>query len=141
MKANNTIVTNYINAVEFHINAGTKLKQAMKELTPIYNKASVSEQHVIRNNVAKLIGKKLNVTPRVLEQGIYKGTLGFASRESKEENNARSMLGYYLPTTSVQKTRTPTTTRQSVDPVQTLLTKFKTLTKAEQRRFLTAIAK
>lgn len=138
MKANNTIVTNYINAVEFHINAGTKLKQAMKELTPIYNKASVSEQHVIRNNVAKLIGKKLNVTPRVLEQGIYKGTLGFASRESKEENNARSMLGYYLPTTSVQKTRT---VRKSADPVALLLKKFGSLSAVEKRRFLTAIAK
>jgi hypothetical protein len=140
---NQTIVNNYFVALENLINAGTTYAKAVKALIPEYNKATKQEQDAIRNRVAKLIGKLYKVTPKVMEKGKNKGLLGFNAHGTQAESNARDFMrdNFNVSKPVVGKKPTTKTTRNSVDPVQVLLNKFAKLSKVEQRRFLTQIAK
>jgi hypothetical protein len=132
-KLNNT-VANYMSKVEQHIDANTKLGEAMQDLKPMYDKASKVEQDEIHNLVAKLIGKKYKATPKLMEKGINKGLLGFDAHGTEQESKARDALRYYLPKQVVGKSPTKTT-RKSVDKVEALLAEFYALSKREQARF------
>ena len=110
-------------------NAGKAYKAELLKFKPLYDSAMPSEQVEIRNIVATLIGKLFGTKPITLKNG----TLGF-ERTSAESKALRRAL-------PVDKLSTKKTTRKSVDPVQVLLNKFKSMSKAEQRRFLTQIAK
>ena len=110
-------------------NAGKAYKAELLKFKPLYDSATPSEQAEIRNIVATLIGKLYGTKPITLKNG----TLGF-ERTSAESKALRRAL-------PVDKLSTKKTTRKSVDPVSQLITKYNNMTKAEQRRFLTQIAK
>jgi hypothetical protein len=97
MKAISKAVSNFLNKFELLIEATTSYQQALKELTPLFNKAKPAEQIEIRNSVATLIGVKYGVVPKVMEQGANKGLLGFDSHGSKAEQNARDILRKGFP--------------------------------------------
>lgn len=109
--------------------ASQDYKAELEKLKPLYDKATPDEQTEIRNAVAQLIGKLYKVKPILLKTG----RLGF-----ERTSPASKALRRTLP---VDTLSTKKTTRKSVDPVQVLINKFGSLTKAEQRRFLTQIAK
>ena len=109
--------------------ASQDYKAELEKLKPLYDKATPDEQTEIRNAVAQLIGKLYKVKPILLKTG----RLGF-----ERTSPASKALRRTLP---VDTLSTKKTTRKSVDPVQVLVNKFGSLTKAEQRRFLTQIAK
>ena len=110
-------------------NASQDYKAELLKFKPLYDKATPDEQTEIRNAVAQLIGKLYKVKPIMLKTG----RLGF-----ERTSPASKALRRTLP---VDTLSTKKTTRKSVDAVQVLLNKFGSLSKAEQRRFLTQIAK
>jgi hypothetical protein len=122
-------VTNYINAVSAHINAGKTLRQALESLKPVFNKASFEEQQVIRLQVAQLIGKENGVKPITTNRG----TIGF-DRTTKKGDASRKMLDYYLPTTL--KTKAKPKVAKQIDVVEKLLSELYALPKAQQARFI-----
>ena len=136
-KMNQTIVNNYFVALENLINAGTTYAKAVKALIPEYKKATKQEQDEIRNRVAKLIGKKYGVKPKVMEKGINKGLLGFNAHGTQAESNARDFMrdNFNVSKPVVGKKPTTKTTRPSVDPVEQLLTQFYAMSKRDQARF------
>ena len=93
------VVQTFCTKLEQYIASGVALRDAMKQVVPLYNKADVETQHEMRNKVAVLIGKIKGVKPIVLPKGIYAGALGF-SKSTKKSNQARAMLQYYFPTSS-----------------------------------------
>ena len=130
MKANiQTQLNALCNSIINLHNASEDYKDELKRFKPLYDKATPSEQVEIRNTVAKLVGTLYKVKPIMLKTG----TLGF-ERSSAESKALRRLL-------PVDKLSTKKTTRKSVDPVQALVTKYKAMSKTEQRRFLTQIAK
>ena len=122
-------LTNYINAMQQHIQAGKTLRQALDLLKPIYDKAEPTEQRKIKLEIAQHIGKEHGVKPIITTQG----NVGF-DRKAKGGDAARKMLSYYFPAKSTK----PSVTKQ-IDPVQQLITKYKSLSPAEKRRFLASL--
>jgi hypothetical protein len=112
-------------------NASKDYKAELDKFKPLYDSATPDEQKVIRNAVAQLVGKLYAVKPIMLKTG----TLGF-----ERTSPASKALRRVLPVDKLS-TKPSKTTRKSVDPVQVLANKFAKLSKAEQRRFLTQIAK
>jgi hypothetical protein len=64
-------------AIYYLFDSGKSWKHAIEELKPLYDKATLDEQHEMRNQVATLVGKLYKVKPHILEAGQNKGTLGF----------------------------------------------------------------
>lgn len=122
-------LTNYLNAVQQHIQAGKTLRQALDALKPVYDKAQPIEQRKIKMEVAQLIGKEHGVKPIITTQG----NVGF-DRKAKGGDAARKMLTYYFPA----KPTKPSIATQ-VDPVQRLIKQFKSLSPSEKRRFLASL--
>ena len=112
-------------------NASKDYKAELDKFKPLYDSATPDEQKVIRNAVAQLVGKLYAVKPIMLKTG----TLGF-----ERTSPASKALRRVLPVDKLS-TKPSKTTRKSVDPVQVLANKFAKLSKVEQRRFLTQIAK
>jgi hypothetical protein len=112
-------------------NASKDYKAELEKFKPLYDSATPDEQVTIRNAVAQLVGKLYGVKPKLLKTG----TLGF-DRDTAESKALRRVLPVDKLSTKPSKT-----TRKSVDPVQVLANKFAKLSKVEQRRFLTQIAK
>ena len=125
-------VTQYLNAVEQHIDASHNLGDAMQTLMPIFNRASLKEQVEIRNSVAYLIGTKKKVVPKLMEQGANKGCMGFDAHGSQAEKQARDMLRYYLPTQTKKSVgKTPTVKKPDPIKVKAKVIKAWGLTKAQ----------
>jgi len=102
-------VTSYLNAVEQHINAGFDLADAMAKFAPVFNKMKINAQLEVRSNIARLISVKKNVATIEITAGDYAGSLGFKAKHkggSVSSEQARVMLGYYMPS-KVEKTSTP----------------------------------
>ena len=135
------VVSHFLSQLENLINANNTYQQALKELTPLYNKAKPTEQAEIRNSVATLIGVKYGVVPKIMEQGANKGLLGFDAHGSKAESNARDFMrdNFNVSKPVVGKKPTKKTTRKSVDKVSKLVAEYESLSKVERRRFLTQI--
>ena len=122
----------YLNAVEQHINAGFDLGDAMAKFLPTFNQASAEQQVEFRNSLAYLIGTKKKVVPKLMEQGINKGCMGFDAHGSQAEKQARDMLRYYLPITATKSVgKTPTVKKP--DPIKAKAKTIKSwgLTKAQ----------
>jgi hypothetical protein len=124
-------VTNYINAVAQHINAGKTLRQALDALKPIYNKATFEDQQAIKMQVAQLIAKEYKVKPITTNRGA----VGF-DRTTKQGDAARKLLAYYFPTTSCTTNKKVS---KQVDVVESLLAKVYALPKADRARFIALI--
>ena len=101
-------VQTFCTKLEQYIASGIALRDAMKQVVPLYNRADVETQHEMRNKVVVVIGKIKGVQPIVLPKGIYKGALGF-DKSTVKGNQARVMLQYYFPTSS---TTSSTTSKQ-----------------------------
>jgi hypothetical protein len=129
------VVQNYCTKLEAHIKSGVELRKALQSLVPIFNKATVEEQLAIRSKVVTLIGKLKGVTPKLMEKGAYKGSLGFDAHGTEVENQARVMVQTYLPS----KPKKPKSSKQpiakQVDAVEALLATLYKLSKTEQQRF------
>ena len=124
-------VTTYINAVEQHIESGFNLADAMASFAPVFNKMKLNAQLEVRSNIARLISVKKKVATVEITAGSYAGSLGFKAKHkggSIASEQARVMLGYYMPTTKVEKTSTPKKKGASkVTPVERIkarVTKF-----------------
>jgi hypothetical protein len=134
-------VTNYINAVEKHINAGFDLGDAMQKFAPVFNSMTINAQLEVRSNIARLISIKKRVPTIEITKGSYAGSLGFEAKKngaSDESECARAMLKYYMPS-QVEKTSTKPTTKAKPDVVTKLLTQFKALTPTQRKAFLAKI--
>ena len=107
----------YLNAVEQHIESGFSLGDAMAKFMPVFNSAKVAQQVEFRNSLAYLIGTKKKVVPKLMEQGINKGCMGFDAHGSQAEKQARDMLRYYLPI-STKKTVGKSPTPKKPDPIK-----------------------
>jgi septum formation topological specificity factor MinE len=130
------VVQNLCTKLQAHLDSGDALKVAIAKVKPEYNKASPEIQIEMRNEIAKVIGKYKGIKPKVMEKGDYKGYLGFDAHGSEEENQARSMLGYYFP--AKKKKAKPSSTQQvakQVDEVEALLATLYKLSAKEQARF------
>jgi len=128
-------LVNYLNAVELHINACVSIRSAMDSVVPVFNACSADEQLELRSAIATLIGKKKGVKPMEIEKGIYKGSLGFNSHGTEEEEQARVMLRYYMPT-HVEKTSTTKVSKQVDRVAKRAESLNKDFTKAELRRLV-----
>jgi hypothetical protein len=128
----------YLNAVEQHIDSGFNLGDAMKKFLPVFNSAKVAQQDEFRNALAYLIGTKKKVVPKLMEQGINKGCMGFDAHGSQAEKQARDMLRYYLPITT-KKTVGKSPTPKKPDPVAKLVKQFNALTPAQRKAFLAKV--
>jgi hypothetical protein len=124
-------VTKYLDKVEKHINAGFDLADAMAQFAPVFNKLKPLAQLEVRSNIARLISVKKKVATVEITAGVYAGSLGFTAKHkggSKESEQARVMLGYYLPTTKVETSSTPKKKGASkvtpVDRIKSRVTKF-----------------
>jgi hypothetical protein len=135
------VVQNYCTKLEAHIKSGMELRKALQSLVPIYNKATVEQQVAIRNEVAKLIGKLKGVTPKLMEKGIYKGSLGFDAHGTEVENQARVMVQTYLPSKAKKPKGSKQPIAKQVDGVEALLATLYKMSKAEQERFDVQYAK
>lgn len=93
------VVQTFCTKLNAYIASGVALKEAMRSVVPMYNKADVATQHEMRNMVAVVIGNIKGVKPIVLPKGIYRGALGF-SKATVKGNQARTMLQYYFPTSN-----------------------------------------
>lgn len=124
-----TQVTNYINAISAHIKAGKTLRQALDDLRPVYNKATIEVQQEITLQIAQLIGKEYGVKPITTNRG----TVGF-DRTTKKGDAARKLMAYYFPA-KVLTTKKPKVSKQ-VDVVEKLLASLYALPKADQARFV-----
>jgi hypothetical protein len=107
----------------------------LKDLVPVFNKATVEEQLAIRSEVVKLIGKLKGVKPKLMEKGAYKGSLGFEAHGTEEENQARVMVQTYLPSKPKKAKSSTQQVAKQVDEVEALLAKLYELSKTEQQRF------
>jgi hypothetical protein len=124
-------VTKYLDTVEKHINAGFDLADAMAKFAPVFNKLKPLAQLEVRSNIARLISVKKKVATVEITSGTYAGSLGFKAKHkggSKESEQARVMLGYYLPSTKVETSSTPKKKGASkvtpVDRIKSRVTKF-----------------
>jgi hypothetical protein len=121
-------------AVKAHLNTDADLGKALAQAKPIIDAMPNQERIVwFHTNIGTLVAKayacKL-VTTR-------NGTTSFQNKDGSRHDTALSKFRYV---TQLVLEKAPTK-RNSVDPVQVLINKFQSLTKAEQRRFLTQIAK
>ena len=124
-------VTSYLNAVEQHIESGFNLADAMASFAPVFNKMKPLAQLEVRSNIARLISIKKKVATVEITAGTYAGSLGFKAKHkggSIASEQARVMLGYYMPTTKVETSSTPKKKGASkVTPVERIkarVTKF-----------------
>ena len=137
-------VTQYLSAVEQHIESGFNLGDAMQKFAPVFNKMRVAEQLEVRSNIARIISIKKRVPTIEITKGSYTGSLGFESAKngaSDASEQARVMLRYYMPS-QVEKTSTKTKAGKATkkpDAVAKLLTQFKALTPAQRKAFLAKI--
>jgi len=135
-KVQQAVVQNLCTKLQAHLDSGDALKVAIAKVKPEYNKASPDIQIEMRNEIAKVIGKYKGIKPKVMEKGDYKGYLGFDAHGTEEENQARSMLGYYFP--AKKKKAKPSSTQQvakQVDEVEAILAMLYKLSTKEQARF------
>lgn len=110
----NKVVQTFCTKLSALLDARIQLQDAIRQLVPVYNKASRDDQLEIRSKVAQLISKKQGgVKPIMITKGVYKGSLGF-SKVGKAQNNAREMLRTMFPTSST----TSSTTSKKVDVVE-----------------------
>jgi hypothetical protein len=135
LKSQQAVVQNYCTKLEAHIESGMALRKALKDLVPVFNKATVEEQLAIRSEVVKLIGKLKGVKPKLMEKGAYKGSLGFEAHGTEEENQARVMVQTYLPSKPKKAKSSTQQVAKQVDEVEALLAKLYELSKTEQQRF------
>ena len=130
------VVQNLCTKLQAHLDSGDALKVAIAKVKPEYNKASPEIQIEMRNEIAKVIGKYKGIKPKVMEKGEYKGYLGFDAHGSEEENQARSMLGYYFPAKKKKaKSSSPQPVAKQVDDVEAILAMLYKLSAKEQQRF------
>ena len=121
-------------AVEAHIKSDADLGKALTEAKPIID-AMPNEQRIVwfHTNIGTLVAKayacKL-VTTR-------NGTTSFERKDGTRHDTALSKFRYV--TQLVVEKAPSKTTRTSVDLVSQLVTKYKAMSKVEQRRFLTQI--
>ena len=136
-------VTKYLDCVEKHINAGFDLADAMAKFAPVFNKLKPLAQLEVRSNIARLISVKKKVATVEITAGTYAGSLGFTAKHkggSKESEQARVMLGYYMPTTKVETSSTKSTKQaKPKSKLDKLVAEFEALSKAEQAKFLRII--
>lgn len=130
----NAINTNTINTVNdtynTYMSAGKTYGEAMQEIARKLNGTACPKLvEVLAQTHAKHYKCKTEMGNRGSWVFEVKGERCEPARKSWERN----VMVWF-------KTAKPVV-RKSVDPVQVLANKFKSLTKAEQRRFLTAIAK
>ena len=128
-------VTNYLNAVEQHINAGFDLGDAMKSFAPVFNNMTIPQQLEVRSNIARIISIKKKVATLDITKGSYAGSLGFQSKANGGDDRseqARAMLKYYLPS-QVEKTSTKPKAVKKPDPIKAKAKAIKSwgLTKAQ----------
>jgi hypothetical protein len=135
LKSQQAVVQNYCTKLEAHIKSGMELRKALQSLVPIYNKATVEQQVAIRNEVVKLIGKLKGVTPKLMEKGIYKGSLGFDAHGTEVENQARVMVQTYLPSKAKKPKSSKQPIAKQVDGVEAILAMLYKLSTKEQQRF------
>jgi hypothetical protein len=135
LKSQQAVVQNYCTKLEAHIESGMALRKALKDLVPVFNKATVEEQLAIRSEVVKLIGKLKGVKPKLMEKGAYKGSLGFEAHGTEEENQARVMVQTYLPSKPKKAKSSTQQVAKQVDAVEALLATLYKLSKTEQQRF------
>ena len=135
LKSQQAVVQNYCTKLEAHIESGMALRKALKDLVPVFNKATVEEQLAIRSEVVKLIGKLKGVKPKLMEKGAYKGSLGFEAHGTEEENQARVMVQTYLPSKPKKAKSSTQQVAKQVDAVEALLATLYELSKTEQQRF------
>jgi len=139
---NATIVSNYFNALEALLLAGTTYAKAVKALVPEYNKANDEDKKAIRNRVAQVIGKKYGVKPKLMEKGINKGVLGFDQHGSEAESSARAFMRNNFKVTKVVKGGKKTTkVSPKVDKVEQALVLVESLSKAEQAVFFKRVSR
>ena len=129
------VVQNYCTKLEAHIKSGVELRKALQQLVPIFNKATVEQQLAIRTEVVKLIGKLKGVTPKLMEKGAYKGSLGFDAHGSEIENQARVMVQTYLPSKPKKPKGSTQQVAKQVDEVEAILAMLYKLSAKEQARF------
>lgn len=135
-------INTYTNAVNAHITQRIAISKAQAEFVTAYNKMTGEQQGQARNAIARIIEVRTGVKAIELEKGANKGLLGFTAKQAggtDQSEAARVMLNYYLPKRIVEKSST-TTTRNSADPVALLLKKFESMTAAQKRAFLKAVA-
>lgn len=135
-KVQQAVVQNLCTKLQAHLDSGDALKVAIAKVKPEYNKASPEIQIEMRNEIAKVIGKYKGIKPKVMEKGDYKGYLGFDAHGTEEENQARSMLGYYFP--AKKKKAKPSSAQpvaKQVDEAEELLKQLYALPKKVQDRF------
>jgi hypothetical protein len=118
-----------------------ELRKALQQLVPVFNKATVEQQLAIRSEVVKLIGKLKGVTPKLMEKGSYKGSLGFDAHGSEIENQARVMVQTYLPSKPKKPKGSTQQVAKQVDAVEALLATLYKLSAKEQARFDVQYAK
>ena len=135
IKSHQAVVQNYCTKLEAHIKSGMELRKALQQLVPIFNKATVEQQLAIRNEVAQLIGKLKGIKPKLMEKGIYKGSLGFDAHGSEIDNQARVMMQTYLPSKPKKAKSSTQQVAKQVDAVEALLATLYKLSKTEQQRF------
>lgn len=136
LKSQQVVVQNFCTLLKSHIESGLKLRKALQAVVPIYNKATPEQQVAMRDEVAIIIGKFKGVKPIRLTKGDYKGYLGFESRGSAEENQARVMLQDYFPIgIKKKKGSSQQQVSKQVDEVEALLKKLYSLSKTQQQRF------
>lgn len=122
----------YLKSVSAHIDSGFNLHDAMIEFVPHFNRMSGEQQHDVRDALVLLVAKKKGIEPKECEKGARKG------RPTFERGSAgNSMVNYYMPKAVVENS---STTRKSADPVALLLKKFESMTAAQKRAFLKAVA-
>ena len=134
-------VTQYLSAVEQHIESGFNLGDAMQKFAPVFNKMSIPQQIEVRSNIARIISIKKKVATIEITKGSYTGSLGFESKKnggSVASECARAMLKYYMPS-QVEKTSTKPKATKKPDAVAKLLTQFKALTASQRKAFLAKI--
>ena len=132
----NAKLSTFVVAVKSHLKSDYDMGKALKDAKPILDAMPNEERIVwfhtnIGTLVAKAYGCKLVKTRN--------GTTSFDNKDGTRHDTALSKFRY-VSQLVVEKAPTKTT-RKSSDPVAQLITKFKALSKVEQRRFLTQIAK
>lgn len=132
-------INTYLVAIADHIDSRIAISKAQAEFVTAYNRMTRGEQGAARDAIAELVSKRTGIKAVVMVKGANKGRLGFTSKQaggSDKSEAARKMFEYYIPKVVVEKTSTKKVTRKSVDPVEALLNKFKSLTAAQKRAFL-----
>ena len=128
------VVQHFLSQLENLINANNTYQQALKELTPLYNKAKPTEQAEIRNSVATLIGVKYGVVPKIMEQGANKGLLGFDAHGTQKEKQARDVLRKAFPVTKKSVGTKPTVKKDKPSLIDTITKRVAKLTKKEKQQ-------